>query len=301
MSQPSADASDLSGAAIESLQELLSAGSVPPGPSKELSSLEGYEILYKSLSEIRNAVLAVSAGDLAYPIQMKGYLSGAIKSMQASLRHLTWQTKAIASGDYTQRVDFMGEFSVAFNEMVRQLDETMRDLRLSEENLKKTARTDPLTGVNNRGYFLELFLAEIERSRRYSRMLSVLMLDVDHFKSVNDARGHAAGDEALRCFTGVFHISGLRQNDFSGRLGGEEFAIVLPETPLQAAAEAAERLRANVDKTPVTYDNQTFFITASIGVSQFRTGDDLESLLNRADNAMYDAKKTGRNRVCILL
>ncbi|MFA6505462.1 MAG: GGDEF domain-containing protein [Treponemataceae bacterium] len=299
MSRTSADYQEFCDAAIKSLQELVSGTEGPSDPLSEFSAIQGYTTLYESLAEIRNSVMAISAGDLKYPIHMKGYVSGAIKSMQASLRHLTWQTKAIASGDYTQRVDFMGEFSEAFNAMVLQLDETMRNLRLSEQNLKHMARTDPLTGTNNRGYFLELLRAEIDRCRRYSHTFSVLMLDVDYFKSVNDTHGHAAGDEALRTIIGVFQSCGLRQSDFWGRLGGEEFAIALPETELQAAAEAAERLRANLAKTPVLFENLNFFISISIGVSQFRPDDDLESLLRRSDKAMYEAKQTGRNRVCL--
>lgn len=217
--------------------------------------------------------------------------------MQAALRHLTWQTKAIASGDYTQRIDFMGEFSEAFNAMVLQLDETMRNLRLREQDLQKMARTDPLTGANNRGYFMELLQAEIERSQRYNHTFSILMLDLDHFKSVNDTFGHAAGDEALRTMIRVFQSSRLRQSDFWGRIGGEEFVVALPETVLHDAAEAAERLRVNLAELPVCYEDKKFFITASIGVSQFRTGDVRETLLHRADQAMYEAKQTGRNRI----
>ena len=297
--QPPAKNSELLETAIQSLQELLTARSVPAEPLNALASVNGLATLYKTLLEVRNAIMAIASGDLIYPIHMKGYVPGAIKGMQASLRHLTWQTKAIASGDYSQRTDFMGEFSEAFNAMVQQLDETMRNLRLSEQDLRKMARTDPLTGANNRGYFMELLDAEIERCQRYGHTFSVLMLDLDYFKSVNDTRGHAAGDEALRALILVFQSSGLRQNDFWGRIGGEEFAVTLPETALHAAAEAAERLRANLAETPVSYENENFFITASIGVSQYRTGDVRETLLHRADQAMYQAKQTGRNRVCL--
>jgi len=299
MIQPLAKKSELLDMAIQSLQELLTARNVPAEPLNALAFVEGFANLYKTLLGVRNAIMAIASGDLIYPIHMKGYLPGAIKGMQASLRHLTWQTKAIASGDYTQRVDFMGEFAEAFNAMVRQLDETLRDLRLREQDLQKIARTDPLTGANNRGYFMELLQAEIERSHRYHHTFSIMMLDLDHFKSVNDTCGHAAGDEALRTLIRVFQSSGLRQSDFWGRIGGEEFAVTLPETALHAAAEVAERLRANLAETPVSYENKNFFITVSIGVSQYRTGDDRETLLHRSDQAMYEAKQTGRNRVCL--
>ncbi|MEO5357705.1 MAG: GGDEF domain-containing protein [Nitrospirae bacterium YQR-1] len=285
--------------AIRSLKNLLDGRVVAQEPPKELSEVEGFEHIYESLLEVRNAIMAASVGDLAYPVHKKGYIAGTIKGLQASLRHLTWQTKAIAKGDFTQRVDFMGEFSAAFNVMVEQLDESMRKLKLRERELRKIAHTDPLTGVNNRGYFMELLTTELERARRYNHMFSVLMIDLDHFKLVNDTRGHGAGDEALRTLAAVVQTSGLRANDFIGRIGGEEFAIVLPETGESDAAAVAERIRTTLAETPVIYENEEFFITASVGVSQNKTGDVQATLLSRADGAMYDAKHKGRNRVCI--
>jgi diguanylate cyclase (GGDEF)-like protein len=172
----------------------------------------------------------------------------------------------------------------------------LRDFNL---RLELMAHTDPLTTCNNRGYFIELLGIELERSKRYGRVFTFLMLDIDHFKAVNDTRGHAAGDEALRTLVDVFRTSDLRKCDFFGRIGGEEFALVLPETGLSGALEVAERLRRNLEKTTVMYNGNPFFITASIGISVFKEGDTQETLLQRADTAMYLAKETGRNRVCV--
>ena len=167
-----------------------------------------------------------------------------------------------------------------------------------EDALNMQAHIDHLTGANNRGYLLELLDMEIERARRYGRIFCVLMLDLDNFKSVNDTRGHAAGDEALRTLTRVIQLSGLRQSDFWGRIGGEEFAVILPEIGLDNAVEVAERIRINLAETPVNFASETFSITASIGVSEYVIGDSQETLLHRADLAMYEAKQSGRNRVC---
>ncbi|WP_444550898.1 GGDEF domain-containing protein [Candidatus Magnetomonas plexicatena] len=283
---------------LKSLKNLLDARAILADPPVEFLDMDGFVHIYESLLEIRNAIMATSVGDLNYPIRKKGYIAGTIKGLQASLRHLTWQTKAIASGDFTQRVDFMGEFSEAFNTMVKQLDDSMTKLNMREQELIKIAHTDPLTGINNRGYFMELLTTEFERARRYGHTFSVMMTDLDNFKSVNDTRGHGAGDEALRTMARVVQMSGLRANDFWGRIGGEEFAIVLPETVIADAVAVAERIRITLSETPVRYENEEFFITVSIGVSQNRTGDVQATLLSRADEAMYQAKRTGRNRVC---
>jgi diguanylate cyclase (GGDEF)-like protein/PAS domain S-box-containing protein len=177
-------------------------------------------------------------------------------------------------------------------------NQDITEQKLFEKMLSEQAHTDQMTGANNRSYFLELLDVEIERASRYDRPLCLLMLDLDRFKSVNDTRGHAAGDEAIRTVTRVLQSSGLRLSDFSGRIGGEEFAVALPETGLLDAADAAERVRSQLAATPVSYGSENFSITVSIGVSEYRDGDSQETLLQRADQAMYQAKQTGRNRVC---
>lgn len=186
-----------------------------------------------------------------------------------------------------------------FDKIVSLSDSYQSQLRGFNLRLELMAHTDPLTGINNRGHFIELLGVELERASRYGRQFSVLMLDLDNFKQVNDTRGHAAGDEALKSVSRVLKASGLRNSDFFGRIGGEEFALVFPETGMQGAAEAAERVRANLEKSAIIHDGQKFFITASIGISEYRSGDTRETLLNRADKAMYRAKESGRNRICL--
>jgi diguanylate cyclase (GGDEF)-like protein len=273
------------------LSEVLKSRSLTLEVPESLDSNPEFMELRETLIDVREFLLALSVGDLSRSMPRKGYLAGALKALHSSLRHLTWQTGMIASGDFTQRVDFMGEFSESFNAMVRKLEETM-------QQLEKASRTDPLTGINNRGYFMQLLIAEVERSCRYGRAFSVLMVDLDHFKKINDTFGHAAGDVALQSFAAVLQCCGLRNIDFWGRLGGEEFAVVLPEITLDHALLPAERIRCTLAETPVSHADTSFIVTASIGVSQFVPGDTVESLLSRADQAMYRAKEKGRNRVC---
>jgi diguanylate cyclase (GGDEF)-like protein len=273
------------------LSEVLKSRSLTLEVPESLASNPDFMELRQTLIDMREFAIAMSVGDLSRSMPQKGYLAGALKALHSSLQHLTWQTKMISSGDFTQRIDFMGDFSEAFNSMVIQLHDTMRQL-------EKISRTDPLTGINNRGYFMQLLAVELERSGRYNRTFSVMMIDLDHFKKINDTFGHAAGNAALQMFVASLQRSSLRESEFWGRLGGEEFAVVLPETPLDLALLPAERIRGMLTKTPVTYTDKSFLVTVSIGVSQYRSGDTIESLLSRADQAMYRAKQEGRNRVC---
>lgn len=277
--------------ALTILLEVLNSRDLDSEVPDELAQVPEFMELRDALLDFREFILAVSTGDLSRSLARKGYLAGALKSFQSALRHLTWQTKMIAAGDFSQRVDFMGDFSEAFNLMVQQLNE-------SRAQLESASRIDALTGVNNRRYFSELLVAEIERCCRYKCSFSVLMFDLDHFKRVNDTYGHAAGDEALRTFARTLQQSELRKIDFWGRIGGEEFAMVLPGTASDSALNPAERIRSLVEETPVRHDTVTFRITVSIGISQYQSGDTIETVLARADRAMYEAKQTGRNRVC---
>tara|TARA_R110001583_G_scaffold31978_1_gene108966 strand:- start:32041 stop:34380 length:2340 start_codon:yes stop_codon:yes gene_type:complete len=166
-----------------------------------------------------------------------------------------------------------------------------------EKALWLLATTDPLTGVRNRRAFLDKVDAELVRVRRYRNDATLMMLDLDHFKRVNDLHGHAAGD-AMLCHVVRLAHSLLRASDLIGRLGGEEFAILLPATGLQGALELAERLRSTLEHTPLVYQNRDIGATTSIGVSLLQAGDSsAEMILARADSALYAAKHNGRNRV----
>jgi diguanylate cyclase (GGDEF)-like protein len=179
----------------------------------------------------------------------------------------------------------------------RQLEHEIAERRQLEAQLRRMATLDGLTGTLNRAQFLALGQRELERSRQVNQGLAVLMLDIDHFKSINDRYGHHAGDEALKHFV-VQLRGGMRGGDLLGRLGGEEFAILLPTVSREAAWEVAERLRARVAVTPLMHGDRTIGITVSIGVALAReTPETLEQILARADAELYAAKHAGRNRV----
>jgi diguanylate cyclase (GGDEF)-like protein len=170
-----------------------------------------------------------------------------------------------------------------------------------EDELKRQARIDFLTGLSNRGYFMEQGEQELSRAIRYDNPLSIFMMDVDLFKQFNDGHGHKVGDSVLKKFAEVC-VNTLRDVDIIGRIGGEEFAILLPETDKKEAAEVAERLRDAISKAkvPLPTADQLLHFTISIGVASISSkSDNLDVLLHLADKALYEAKNSGRNRVCV--
>ncbi|MCP4139887.1 MAG: PAS domain S-box protein [Chloroflexi bacterium] len=168
-----------------------------------------------------------------------------------------------------------------------------------EEKLHLQATTDPLTEAYNRRYFFDLAQQEIERSLRYTRPLSIMIFDIDHFKKVNDTFGHAIGDEVLRQISKEFQ-SMLRENDIFARYGGEEFVILLPETTKEQAGQMAERMRKKCAEAPLDLREASVSLTISFGVSCLG-GErlNLDELLLRADKALYQSKEGGRNRVTV--
>lgn len=168
-----------------------------------------------------------------------------------------------------------------------------RRLKRMNAVLERLARTDPLTDLPNRTRLNDLFRREVDRAIRYRRPFSIVILDIDNFKRVNDEHGHLAGDRTLQAFAVVVRDN-VRGADTVGRWGGEEFLVLCPETTAEEAAQLAERLRAATRATPFEDGRRH---TVSAGVAAFREGDDLDALLNRADAALYRAKNAGRDRV----
>ncbi len=173
------------------------------------------------------------------------------------------------------------------------------DRKHLEEELNRQAHLDYLTGLPNRRSFIEQGEVELSRTQRYKTSLSILMLDIDSFKQINDAYGHQAGDLVLKKLAMIFQEV-LRSIDITGRLGGEEFAVILPETGIEKATEVAERLREVISATEVALPvGHPIHFTVSIGIAAIHEKNaKIESLLNDADKALYRAKETGRNRVC---
>ncbi len=183
------------------------------------------------------------------------------------------------------------------NKQVFAVARDVTERRKLEEELRRLATTDPLTGADNRRHFIEQAAAELKRSRRYGAPLAVVMLDIDHFKAVNDNYGHDAGDEVLKRLVDCC-LQTLRSSDLFGRFGGEEFAAILPETNQEAALQTCKRLAKNLEKTRIRTSRGEISITVSIGMTMLSGPDQtIDALLKRADNALYEAKNSGRNKL----
>ena len=177
-----------------------------------------------------------------------------------------------------------------------------KSLKEANEEIRTLSITDSLTGIYNRGYLNERLPQEMKRSIRYRRSLSLILCDIDHFKSVNDNFGHVAGDTILKGFVDCITASIRDQIDWAARYGGEEFLLVLPETDFLGARHLAERLRVVISDKCYTVDEKKVRITASFGVSGFSPemlikNLSVDDMLNHVDKYLYKAKNGGRNRV----
>ncbi|MDR1143398.1 MAG: GGDEF domain-containing protein [Spirochaetaceae bacterium] len=317
-------------AILEHVRKLLRDNKIPELEG-ELAEDPVVQQIHTELKEIREALYAFSAGDFSPVISVRGIIPGCLKALQSHLRHLIWQVQLIEGGDFSQEVRFMGEFSAAFNKMVRQLHSSLTALKQKEEVLtvlneklrgeieshtsavealqesearfKFLANHDPLTGILNRRSFIERAEFELKSAAALSMPSCLAMMDIDHFKQFNDTYGHLAGDNTLRHVVNVVS-RGLRKNDFIGRYGGEEFVFAFPGIDYTTGLQVVERLRKSLAETPVSLENGPVFVYASFGVvgdamEDSSGGTYIQKLINDADVALYAAKRGGRNRVIL--
>lgn len=214
------------------------------------------------------------------------------------IRELTLTSASMSKGDLFRRVnirrgDEIGQLASAFNEMAA-------SIQASHDELIRLSTTDGLTGLYNHREFQKRLGDEINRASRYNAPLSLLMLDIDNFKKFNDTYGHPSGDVVLRSI-GSLILREIRSSDFAARYGGEEMAVVLPETDASQAFLFACRLRENIELLPMTVvGDETVHVTVSIGVASFpEDASDRKGLIEAADQALYFAKSKGRNKAIL--
>ncbi len=232
-------------------------------------------------------------------MQLDGYVYALLLTARDSKEHIIAGLEAGAD-DYLVKPVHEAELIARLNAGRRILN-LEHSLRAANQRNRILSITDALTGAYNRRYLMEQLPRELERCRRYAYPLSVLMCDVDHFKKINDVRGHAAGDEVLQQFASRTQKSIRSTSDWVARYGGEEFLVVLPETSQEGALHVAEKLRDLISATPFATRNGDCAVTASFGVaSTGQNGPDIslkvEALIRTADECLYQSKQSGRNR-----
>ncbi len=268
----------------------------------------GRRLIQSSLATFRKLPQPASENDIRFEIL-------------SELGNLSWQAKTIISPlpgphkigpDHFLAAFIIGKKRESRPQWSRETDQLLHfclqhvAIRMGEinalETLRLNANTDLLTGVHNRRFFHEVLSRESERSNRHNQPLSLIILDIDHFKVINDTFGHLAGDQVLREIGRITRES-IRTIDMVCRYGGEEFAIILPQTELEAASLIAERLRTSIAEFPFSTGVESpLMVTASLGVACWHDSGYLSKqgteLIQAADRALYAAKDTGRNRTC---
>jgi diguanylate cyclase (GGDEF)-like protein len=232
-------------------------------------------------------------------MQLDGYVYALLLTARDAKEHIITGLEAGAD-DYLVKPVHEAELIARLNAGRRILN-LEHSLRVANQRNRILSITDALTGSYNRRYLMEQLPRELERCRRYGYPLSVIMSDVDHFKDINDARGHAAGDEVLQQFAARAQKSIRSNSDWVSRYGGEEFLIVLPETSHEGAMAVAEKIRTLIASTPFTTRAGDSVVTASFGVaSTGPSGPDIalkvDALIRIADECLYRSKQGGRNR-----
>lgn len=230
------------------------------------------------------------------------YIHGIIKSttgiISISTAILLWYLlpQAIALPSKRNMQLKIAELTQAEQQLADSNQRLETEVKKRTAQLEKMATTDELTDLINRRETMRVLDIEISRAARQQTALSIMMLDLDDFKAINDNFGHQTGDKTLKAAADCCKEQ-LRKTDFVGRVGGEEFLIILPDTAIDSATELAERIRQALEERTTT-DNSIPVCTASIGVAQCRPADTLASLIQRADETLYQAKAAGRNKVC---
>jgi diguanylate cyclase (GGDEF)-like protein len=262
--------------------------------------------VYHGWEKLRNLFLMLVSA-LTLVVTMVAYRLG--RSITLPLQRLIGAADRIADSDLDVKLtvmknDELGHLTQVFNQMTDRLRSTHTELVAANETLQQQNQlletlsiTDSLTGLYNRNKLDAILSDQIALFKRNRRTFAVLMLDIDHFKTINDSRGHIAGDELLAAVAKILAQS-IRSVDFAARYGGDEFVIILIDTLADAALDTAERIRSQVESAHYSAGDESATVTVSIGIAQWQSEDATpEAVFVRADGALYEAKRAGRNRV----
>jgi len=261
--------------------------------------------VYAAWTELRNMFLTL-VGSLVLIVAAVAFRMG--RSIVGPLQRLIRAADCIAAGDLDVQLavtqnDELGRLTTVFNQMADRLRRSHAEIMAANkamqqqnEMLETLSVTDSLTGLYNRSKLDAILADELARFNRTQRQFSLLMLDIDHFKTLNDTYGHVSGDQILTAVAQIF-LQSVRSIDYAARYGGDEFVIILIETPAAMARKTAERIRFQVENMRYSVDGTKIPITVSIGIVQCQSVDATPvRLLARVDHALYEAKRAGRNR-----
>lgn len=292
-----------------------------PAPTGQSAELLGYAVVELSRHalelqrrEMLVRIVAIAVGGLMLAALLSTFIAGSVTRPLAVISRVVARIKGgeLGARAATDDAGVMAPLAAGINDMAariaftqedlrRQVASATAELRQQKEAAERAARIDALTGVANRRAFTEIAEAEVHRALRYGTPLSLVLIDVDHFKSINDQHGHPTGDAALAAFAEILGQA-VREVDVVGRWGGEEFVILLPGTGAGEALPVAERMRAATAGSRLQFQGRQIVYTASFGVAEFHAADaDFYHLLSRADTALYEAKKRGRDCVVLAL
>ncbi|EGR1890107.1 diguanylate cyclase [Vibrio vulnificus] len=270
----------------------------------QMPNMNGFEVaeLMRGNRKTRNIpIIFVTAASKADEHIFKGYEHGAVDYLLKPLNTLVFQSKVRVFLELYEQRHALKKKTLEFDQKLAELEELQQQLEETNEQLLLLSTTDSLTGLNNRRRFEEIFQDEWHRSQRSSVPISMIIFDIDHFKKYNDTFGHQQGDECLRMIAEAIRSMKLRCLDKIARIGGEEFAVILPETEMDGAKHVANRIRTTIEELSITHSHHATlpYVTASLGVCSIVPEIDTNPrlLLKKADEALYRAKRTGRNRI----
>lgn len=260
----------------------------------QMPGMNGFEVarLVRSNPKTNHfPIIFVTAGMKDLLDQIEGYETGAVDYLMKPFEPVILRSKVKVFRELYQQRKVIEKFYFNLEHIV---EERTAELKEANETISRLAATDELTGLSNRRSFNVLLAAAMSAARRHDYPLSVIMIDLDHFKVVNDTFGHSEGDRILKAFADLLQFM-IRVEDVAARWGGEEFIVLLPHTPCEAAAALAERIRVAFEQ--ISSSETPMALSASFGVVQLQMGLDADTLVRLADDALYRAKHEGRNRV----
>ncbi len=268
-----------------------------------MPGMDGYEVaeLMRGNKKTRQIpIIFVTAQSGADAHIFKGYESGAVDYLVKPLNAVIFRSKVGVFIELYQQKQALRQKTIEFDQKLAELEELQQQLEETNEQLLMLSTTDGLTGLINKRKFEEIFAEEWQRASRSEKTMSVIMLDIDAFKMYNDTFGHHQGDDCLRSIAGTLKGIDLRHLDKVARIGGEEFAVILPETDAKGAMLVAERIRKAIEALELPHSKESGrpWVTASFGIAAVTPNKNLKPsiLMETADKALYESKNKGRNR-----